>query len=199
MALCAVALMLAPSAAFVAPALRTSTPRSAVKMQYAPQQQGYGQQGFGQQQQVLWTIYPAAGVQGHNKFSGAVSQVNQGRFGSVCEKYGIMPYALIANEDRILSKWNMVFPVDTVSRSQAKITVYPDGNALLTSNGSCAPTLMRQQGGQWEYLYEGQMQWLTNGCQVSLDASNPEGAVFTCQQEMGQQQGGFGQQQGGYY
>jgi hypothetical protein len=89
----------------------------------------------------------------------------------------------------------MLYPVDSVSRSQCKVTVYPDGNALLTSQGSCAPTMWRQPGGPWNALYDGQMEWLTDGCQVSLDANNPEGAVFTCQQEMG----GYDQQQGGYY
>jgi len=160
---------------------------------YAPQQDYGGYQQVGAQ--VLWRIYPAAGVSGHNRFSGAVSDLNRDRFSSVCNKYGTLPYELIANDERILCRWNMQFPVETVSRSQCKVTVYPDGNALLTSQGSCAPTLWRQQGGPWNALYDGQMEWLTNGCQVSLDANNPEGSVFTLQQEMG----AYGQQQGGYY
>ena len=82
-------------------------------------------------------------------------------------------------------------PPGTVSRSQCTVTVYPDGNALLTSKGSCAPTLLRSQGGQWTALYDGQTQWLQNGDQIGLDASNPESAVFTCQQTY-PQQGGYG-------
>ena len=70
---------------------------------------------------------------------------------------------------------------------------------------------MRNQGGAWIPIYAGQSHYLTSGDQISLDASNPEGAVFTCQNEAGgadphqgygmQQQGygmqqGYGQQQG---
>ena len=103
--------------------------------------------------------------------------------------------------------------VPTVSRSQCKVNLYADGQAVLTSQGSCAPTLVRSQGGAWIPIYADQTHYLTSGDQISLDASNPEGAVFTCQNEAGgagqqqgqqggygqQQQGGYGQQQGGYY
>ena len=101
---------------------------SAVKMQYGQQQgyggqqqgydqqQGYGgqqQQGYGQQQQgygsqALWRIYAANGVCGHTQFTGAVSAVNKDRFGSVPQKYSQLPYTLIADDERILSKWNMI-------------------------------------------------------------------------------------------
>ena len=99
---------------------------SAVKMQYGQQQgyggqqqgydqqQGYGaQQGYGDQQQgygssACWCIYAANGVCGHNQFSGAVSAVNKDRFGSVAQKYSQLPYTLVANDERILSKWNMI-------------------------------------------------------------------------------------------
>ena len=194
---------------------------SAVKMQYG-QQQGYGggygqQQGYGAQQQgygsqVLWRIYGANGVCGHTMFTGVVSAVNKNRFGSIGEKYSQLPYTLVANDERILSKWNMINnQVPTVSRSQCKVNLYPDGTTVLTSQGSCAPTLVRNQGGAWIPIYAGQSHYLTSGDQISLDASNPEGAVFTCQNEAGgadphqgygmQQQGygmqqGYGQQQG---
>ena len=111
-------LVVHPSAMTFAP-LRM-TPGVAVKMQYG-QQQGYGgqqqgydqQQGYGAQQQgygsqALWRLYAANGVCGHNQFSGAVSAVNKDRFGSVAQKYGQLPYTLVANDERILSKWNMV-------------------------------------------------------------------------------------------
>ena len=189
---------------------------SAVKMQYG-QQQGYGggygqQQGYGAQQQgygsqALWRIYGANGVCGHSMFSGAVSAVNKNRFGSVGEKYSQLPYTLVADDERILSKWNMINnQVPTVSRSQCKVSLYPDGTAVLTSQGSCAPTLVRNQGAAWIAIYAGQSHYLTSGDQISLDASNPEGAVFTCQneaggadQQQGQQGGGYGQQQQGGY
>ena len=255
-------LVVHPSAMTFAP-LRM-TPGVAVKMQYG-QQQGYGgqqqgydqQQGYGAQQQgygsqALWRLYAANGVCGHNQFSGAVSAVNKDRFGSVAQKYGQLPYTLVANDERILSKWNMVNnqvppsltltltlsfdlnpnpnphsapspnpnpgpnpnpnptltlsnnQVPTVSRSQCKVNLYADGTAVLTSHGSCAPTLVRAQGGAWIAIYADQTHYLTSGDQISLDASNPEGAVFTCQNEAGGadqqqgQQGGYGQQQGGY-
>ena len=90
----------------------------------------------------------------------------------------------------------MFNPVPTVSRAQCKVSVYPDGGAVLTSLGTCSPTLWRSPGGQWNALYEGQAQYLSNGDQVSLDANNPEGAVFTCQSEAAVQQGGYPSQQG---
>jgi len=179
------------------------------------QQQGYGgqqQQGYGQQQQgygsqALWRIYAANGVCGHTQFTGAVSAVNKDRFGSVPQKYSQLPYTLIADDERILSKWNMINnQVPTVSRSQCKVNLYADGTAVLTSHGSCAPTLVRNQGGEWTAIYADQTHYLTSGDQISLDASNPEGAVFTCQneaggadQQQGQQGGGYGQQQQGGY
>ena len=160
---------------------------------------GYGQQGG----QALWRIYPVQGVTGHNKFSGAVSAVNQDRFRSVCEKYGTLPYTVIGNDERILCRWNMMMdPGTSVSRSQCKVSVYPDGTAVLTSNGSCSPTLVRSctatECGMWSPLYQGQTYVLNSGDQIALDANNPEGAVFSCQNEGAMQQGGYGQQQGGY-
>ena len=196
--------------------LHTTAPvTSSVKMQYGAQgydqqgygaQQGYDQQGYGAQQGyaqqgygALWTIHAFNGVTGHTQFSGAVSAVNQNRFGSVSQKYSVLPYSLIADDERILSKWNMVNnQVPTVSRSQCKVNIYGDGTAVLTSNGSCAPTLVRAQGGAWNAIYERQTHILSNGDQISLDANNPEGAVFTCQSEAAAQQGGYPAQQGGY-
>ena len=128
-------------------------------MQYGAPQQGYdqgAQQGYYQQQgyqqgygaQALWSLHAFTGVQGHSQFSGAVSAINQDRFGSVAQKYTYLPYSLIGGDERILSRWNMLNPVPTVSRAQCKVNVAPDGGAVLTSLGSCAPTLWRSQGGQ---------------------------------------------------
>ena len=96
----------------------------------------------------------------------------------------------------------MLNPVPTVSRAQCKVNVAADGGAVLTSLGSCSPTLWRSQGGPWNALYEGQAQYLSEGDQVSLDANNPESAIFTCQNEGAYSQQGYAQQgyaqQGGY-
>jgi len=205
--------------------------QSTVKMQYGGQQgydqqqgynaqQGYGnaQQSYGQQQGGFagssggsWLIYAAAGVQGHNMFSGAVTPINRDRFGSICEKYGQLPYRLLCDrgDKRTLGRHNMQFQVPTVSRSQCKVSVTADGMAYLTSTGTCANTLWRMPNGQWNELYADQTQMLQSGVQIGLDVTNPEGTVFTLQYEpagmqqggdqaYGQQQQGFGQQQGGY-
>ena len=91
-----------------------------------------------------------------------------------------------------------------VSRVQSTVQVLRDGTPVLISNGK-QPTLWREQGGQWNALYKGQKKRIANGDQISVDCYNPEGAVFTCQDDSaqaggGQQmQGGYGQQmQGGY-
>jgi len=206
-------LVVSPSPRTITAPLSLTTRGAAAKMQYDQQgygqqgydQQGYGaQQGYGGQQQgygapVLWRLYGIAGICGHNQFSGAVSDINMNRFDSVSDKYGQLPYELIANEERVLGRWNMVQPANTVSRAQCKVTVYPEGQAMLTSIGK-PPTLLRSQGGQWNAIYNGQTQMLQNGDQIAMDANNPEGAVFQCSYEAGmqQQQGGYGQQQQGY-
>ena len=157
---------------------------------YGQQMQGYGQQqGYDQQMQgygggqVLWRLYPGAGIVPYNVFS----RKNQAGF----------PYSLQAGDEQILSRWNMMIQSLYVSRIQATVSVYPDGRAILTSNGK-APTLWRPQGGQWNALYKGQQHALTSGDQVSVDANNPECGLFTCQAESGMQPGSYGQQQGGY-
>ena len=65
------------------------------------------------------------------------------------------------------------------------------------SNGR-GPTLWRTHGGAWNTLYKGQTAVLQHGDQVSLDCSQPEGAVFTCQFEGGGMYGQQGMQQGAY-
>ena len=169
----AASLVVHPSLATKALLRMTSPATGVVKMQYGydqqqgygqqqgyDQQQGYGQQGDYQQQQgygggsqALWSIHAFSGVMGHNKFSGAVSELNKDRFRSVCEKYGQLPYTLIGGDERILCRWNIVNdPGTSVSRSQCKVSLYPDGTAVLTSMGSCSPTLWRSQGGPWNAL-----------------------------------------------
>lgn len=168
-------------------------------------QQGYGQQGYGDQQQgyggqpqyggqpLCWRIYGYSGVQGHT---------------NVATKYDQLPYTVVnygPSADRVqtLSRWNMLQPSPYVSRVQAAFELGTDGTPLLTSNGK-APTLIRQNGGQWNPLYKGQQYVVQSGDQVSIDANNPENAVFTfmdetgMQQQQQQQQGGYPQQGGGY-
>ena len=191
------------------------------QQQYGQQQQQYGQaqQGYGapvqQGPQALWVLHGAAGVKG--------MAVN--RFKAL-PKYWTLPYTLMNGEEQVLSRWNMQYESTTVSRMQCLIRVLADGTPTLTSTGKAA-TLWRMPGGPWNPLYKRQQIQMTSGIQISLDPNNPEGAVFTAQQEdpsnrgyyleqaqqqqqqqqlagLGggggypQQQGGYPQQQGGY-
>ena len=185
----------------------------------APRMQGYGQQGYGAPQgygvqqgyggpqgydqqgggaPTLWRVEGFSGVTGHAR--------------EAPEKYSALPYFVPGGDETVLSRWNMMMPRDTVSRVQALVRVGHDGTPLLVSCGRGA-TLWRRGGGPWNGLVNGQTHILANGDQVSLDWSNPEGAVFTCVQLQGgyQQQdsypvplevpqlmGGYQQQQGGY-
>ena len=77
----------------------------------------------------------------------------------------------------------------TVSRRQAVVRVLADGTAALTSCGRGA-TLWRARGGAWVALQWGDSLLLTDGDQVSVDCNDPEGAVFTCQEQSAAQHGG---------
>jgi len=91
-----------------------------------------------------------------------------------------------------------------VSRQQCVVAINYDGSATVTSIGKPNTGVRSAYGGQWELLGPNQQRMLQNGDQISLDVMNPEGAVFTCQnegdgqQQQQQQQGGYGQQQGYY-
>ena len=168
---------------------------------YGQQQQGYGQpqQGYGGQQQqggpILWQIHAASGIVGHSRFTGA-----PGRFNSVAEKYGYLPYTLCAGEDVALGRFNMMQQSPYVSRVQCSLQVGYDNSLVLTSLGK-PRTIVRLPGAPWISLTRGQKHVLQNGEQIGLDVMNPEGTVFTCMAEGGaMQQGGYGQQQaqGGY-
>mmetsp|Transcript_8177 Transcript_8177/g.16430 ORF Transcript_8177/g.16430 Transcript_8177/m.16430 type:complete len:91 (+) Transcript_8177:214-486(+) len=67
----------------------------------------------------------------------------------------------------------------TVSRIQAVVEC-AGGYATLRSVGR-GPTLWRQRGGTWVALQNGDSVGLTDGDQISLDSSDPEAAVFTCE------------------
>ena len=203
------------------------SPRSSTKMQYGGgyggQQGGYGapQQGYGQPQQggygapqqggygapqqgggqAVWRIQPIMGVGGHTRF-----QAFGPEYANAFQKYSMIPYSLcFPGDDFVLGRWNMMQPSPYVSRQQVVVNLLPDGNAILYSTGKPA-TGIRQNGGQWNWLYNGQQHYIQHGDQVSLDQNNPEGAVFQFenaamgggQMGYGQQQQGYGQQQGGY-
>ena len=155
-----------------------------------PDQQYAGQQGYGPVAQ--WRIDGFSGVMGMPQF----------RFPEH-PKYWSLPYILCNGEEQVLSRWNMMQQSDYVSRLQCMIKIEPDGTPTLVGLGK-APTLVRSRGGQWQPVWRRQTHILADGDQVSIDYNNPEGAVFTCHDEMlqggyGQQQGGYGQQQGGGY
>ena len=169
------------------------------KQEYCSQQgDGYSQQGGAQQgngAQTLWRVDGFSGVTGHTR--------------EFAEKYAALPYFVPGGDETVLSRWNMFFPRDTVSRVQALVRVDRDGTPNLVSCGRAA-TLWRRGGGPWNGLVQGQTHILANGDQVSLDWSDPEGAVFTCVQQSGYPQqdgypaplevpqtGGY-QQHGGY-
>ena len=171
------------------------------------QQRQYGQtqRGNGAQQgpEVLWVLHGAAGVKG----------MGVSRFKAL-PKYWTIPYTLMNGEEQVMSRWNMQYESTTVSRMQCLVRVLADGTPTLTSTGKAA-TLWRMPGGPWNPLYKRQQIQMTSGIQISLDPNNPEGTVFTAQQEdpsnrgyyleqaqqqqQQQQQGGYPQQQQGNY
>lgn len=108
-------------------------------------------------------------------------------------------YSLGIDEEQVLSRWNLLEEKLTVSRKQCIVKIIADGTATLVSEGK-APTLWRQPGGPWNPLPAGDQVTLSDGDQVSIDCDDPEGAVFTCQEESAVQQGDVqgGYQQDGY-
>ena len=101
-------------------------------------------------------------------------------------------YPLCEGDEQVLSRWNMVEQALTVSRRQCDVEC-KGGYATLVSNGRSA-TLWRERGGPWCSVPKGESLVLNDGDQVSLDAQDPDGAIFTCEAA---QQGGSEQQQGG--
>ena len=88
-----------------------------------------------------------------------------------------LPYGLGVGQVKVLSRFNMVTPKDTVGKGQCTITCAPDGAAILASAGD-SPTLVRAPGGQWEAIYQDQQHYLSEGDQISLDQHDPDAAVF---------------------
>jgi hypothetical protein len=133
-----------------------------------------------------------------NKFAGSLHtehaddahRLELGRDGRPCQ----LPYLLGAGEEKVLSRYNMIEQTPTVGRGQCKIRCTADGAAVLASVGE-SPTLWRATGGgAWNPLYKYQEQALSEGDQVSLDANDPEAAVFVCGTAGGGGGGGQAQQ-----
>ena len=162
------------------------------QQQYTYQQQGdewavpsYEQEGqysapAGYGAQVRWRIDATVGV----------AAMPQTSFPAL-PKCHVLPYYVRNGEDQVLSRCNMLFKTETVERVQCMIKALADGTTNVIGCGGKGPTLVRSRGdGQWTPLYKGQTRILRDGDQISLDAYNPESAVFTCTEEGAAQQGG---------
>ena len=153
------------------------------------QQEGqYGAQaGYGAQ--VQWRIDATVGV----------AAMPQTSFPAL-PKCHVLPYYVRNGEDQVLSRCNMLFKSDTVERVQCMIKALADGTTTVIGCGGKSPTLVRSRGdGQWGPLYKGEKRILLDGDQISLDAYNPEAAVFTCTEESAAQQGGAQGLPAGWY
>ena len=152
------------------------------------QQDGYGAQaGYGTQ--VQWRIDAAVGV----------DAMPQSSFPALA-KYHVLPYYVRNGEDQVLSRCNMLFKTDNVDRVQCQIKVLADGAATVIGCGNKSPTLVRSRSdGQWAPLYKGEKRALFDGDEISLDAYDPEAAVFVCTEETAQQGGAQGGLPAGWY
>ena len=184
-------------------------PRSrSVKMQYQGygQQQAYGQgfaqqQGYGAQPGYSQQAYgqQAYGQQAHGQ------QQGYGARGTwlLCEKQAC--FTVRPGQQQILGRLDIQSEDTTdsrVSREHIVVNVGMDGSATLRSL-SKNPTGWRANAySPWQWLQTDQSMVLTEGCQISLDIKNPEGAMFACQIDRGggMQQPGMGgyPQQAGY-
>ena len=87
-----------------------------------------------------------------------------------------------------------------VNPSGALPLSFPASDEQTWLRGAASYPGVRQPGGPWNPLYQGQTHVLNHGDQVSLDQREPEGSIFAFANEGGMQ-GGYGQQQqqgGGY-
>ena len=175
--------------------------------QQGGQQQGYGGQQGGQQQAGGYG-QQQSGQQagGYGQQQGGQQQGyggQQGGGGGTGEPWRVVgmagftgSYTIRPLEQQSMGRYDMQIGSPYVSRMQCAIQVSADGSATLQSTGK-RTTGWRQPGGYWSWIQKDQMVPLSSGDQVCLDQSNPEGAVFSCEQGGGgQQQGGYGQQQG---
>ena len=100
-------------------------------------------------------------------------------------------YALKNGDVQVLSRFAMLRPKLTVSRVQCVVQIH-DGTATLSSSGR-GPTMWRPRGQYWIALFEGDQVPLNDGDEVSLDANDPDSAIFVCQDEDTLRQGGYQQ------
>ena len=149
-------------------------------------QYGQAQQGYPQQE--------AYGSQGY---------VGQGLW-QVTSNKGYPQYGVDKGGEQILGRYDMEEWIPTkayVSRQQCVVKVDYDGNARLVTLGKPATGWRSRNGGEWQWITNRERRILSDGDQISLDAKDPEGSVFTCQM-VGQQSGYYGSdygQQGGAY
>ena len=140
-------------------------------------------------QAILWRLFPVNGVAGFSGVKGFVANHKYTHFqmeyddsrvtGRPCQ----LPYGLGKGDEKVLSRWNMIEQKLTVDTKQCSVQCLDSGAITLTGQGD-QPTLLRKQNGQWSPIPKGQTVILSHGDQISLDYSDPEGAVFECQAEM---------------
>ena len=196
-------------------------PRAFIFLQYGGQNgyggygghQGYGgsgsQQGYGPQQGYGMSAPGYGTQQGYGMGSQGWHLVPRGGVAGVLRTDHTVPFG----GRQVLGRYDMVEQLGqklTISREQCIVQVSPDGMAMLTSMGK--PPTGWKQGREfpWQWLQSGQSVQLAPGNKISLDAANPEEAVYVCQLvgtaappgvDPGYgQQGGYGgyPQQGGY-
>ena len=167
-------------------------------------QQGGGAQDSGAKV-VLWRLTGSAYRNSLNERAGVGSFTGVTGFAGADKSrdYEIdstspVVYPLSEGDEQVLSRWNMVEQALTVSRRQCDVEC-KGGYATLVSNGR-SPTLWRERGGPWCSVPKGESLVLNDGDQVSLDAQDPDAAIFTCEaaQQGGSEQQGGSVQQGGY-
>jgi len=152
----------------------------------APPQQGYGQspqQGYGQSPQQG---YGDQAQQGYGGGYGAeVQQSGPPVLWRLASKNPAKPsYSVRNGEEQMLGRLDLPVQKPTISRAQCLVRVHADGTATLDTCGK-PPTGVRHAGQPWQWLQTGQSFALSEDCQVSLDYSEPESAVFTCQLQIG--------------
>jgi hypothetical protein len=104
------------------------------------------------------------------------------------------PYTIGAGEEQVLGRYDMASQNPYVSRQQCIVRTATNGTATLVSIGK-KPTGWRASAGDaWLWLEKDDSRLVTHGSQVSLDVQNPEGVIFSVEQEglMQPQQHGYG-------
>uniref|UniRef100_A0A7S4MY15 WW domain-containing protein n=1 Tax=Prymnesium polylepis TaxID=72548 RepID=A0A7S4MY15_9EUKA len=132
-------------------------------------QQDYPQQGYGTQQDY-------GGAQG--------AWCVDGPTGQCCLQPG---------GEKILGRFDARVQKTTISRQQCVVRVDYEGSATVMSLGKPLTGWRAAAGTPWQWLRNGDERVIFNGAQLSLDQTDPEGEVFTIQEQAA---GGAGQTQG---